>query len=646
MFRAHAPGVVDILDSEMEPIAPASRLRPVRLLALLLGIVAAFVPLLAAASQPAPAALSVSIVHTFGTTPIRAEDVSCRTAAGNTVSISRLTYFLSHFALITADGARVEMPQTLGLINALTGAVSIDLPPVAPGPYSVLEFDIGLPEALNHADPASFGPAHPLNPTVNNLHWSWQGGYVFLAIEGRWVQPDDALGGYSYHIATEAHRTRVRLQTPVNISGDTTLRLKFDAARLFSSVHTVAITGDAATHSTHSGKDDPLAGHLAANAAAAFSFVSAARTPPASAQRPHRAAPPPPLGTAPFPLALPKHFPQPMLPLDNPLTVQGVRLGQRLFYEQRLSAGDAQSCASCHQPDAAFADAGKALSIGVSGVSGSRNAMPLFNLAWSADSGFTWDGRRARLRDQALAPISDPREMHLPLDTAVARLSADATYPDQFAAAFGSPGITADRVGLAIEQFLLTLISADSKFDRVLANTEQFTPQEKRGQFLFVTEFDPARGQLGADCFHCHGGNLFTDHQFRSSGLDVDSADPGREGVTDRPTDRGRFKTPSLRNIERTAPYMHDGRFATLEAVLEHYSEHIQPAKTLDPNLAKHIVTAPADKRRAGVKLSPDDRAALIAFLKTLTDDSFLQRPGPAAPSPQLPTGTSTPQTR
>jgi len=642
-----------------------TRLPPFRLhlACVLASVLAAVVTLAARASaQPSrpPAPVSISILHAFGSVPIRADDVSCRTAAGNTVSISRLTYFLSNFTFTTADGTRIEMPETLGLINALTGAVTIDLPPVAMGQFKSIEFDIGVPESLNHADPATFGPTHPLNPTNSGLHWNWQGGYVFLAIEGRWVQPNDALGGYSYHIATDALRTRVTLPAQFAINGDTTLKLKFDAARVFASAHSIAITADTATHSTHSGKDDLLAPRLAQNAAAAFSFVSAARTPPAAAQRPHRAAPPPPIGTTPFPLALPKHFPQPMLPLDNPLTDQGVGLGKRLFNDPVLSAGDAQSCASCHQPVAAFADAGKALSIGVDGLPGSRNAMPLFNLAWSADSGYTWDGRRSRLRDQALAPISDVREMHLPLDTAVAKLTADATYQAQFAAAFGTPGITAERLGLAIEQYLLTLISADSKFDRVLAKTEEFTPQEQRGQFLFVTEFDPARGQLGADCFHCHGGTLFTDHQFRSSGLDVESADHGRAGVTDRPTDRGRFKTPSLRNIERTAPYMHDGRFATLEAVLEHYSEHIQPAATLDPNLAKHIITSPADKRRAGVKLSRSDRDALIAFLKTLTDDNFLRgddarvpplnpaaSTAPSAPAATTtPTGTSTPQTR
>jgi cytochrome c peroxidase len=238
--------------------------------------------------------------------------------------------------------------------------------------------------------------------------------------------------------------------------------------------------------------------------------------------------------------------------------------------------------------------------------------MPLFNLAWA--SSYTWDGRRSRVRDQVLSPIQDAKEMHQALPQALRKLAADATYPAQFARAFGSKGVTAERLGLAVEQYLLTIISADSKFDRALRQEATFTDEEKQGLFLFITEYNPARDQHGADCFHCHGGNLFTDYQFKNNGV-YDAYDWGRSLVTNRAVDRGKFKTPSLRNVELTGPYMHDGQFKTLEEVVEHYNSGVHRSDTLDPNLAKHPDN--------GLQLSTADKKALVAFLKTLTDERF-----------------------
>ena len=197
----------------------------------------------------------------------------------------------------------------------------------------------------------------------------------------------------------------------------------------------------------------------------------------------------------------------------------------------------------------------------------------------------------------------------------VTKLQADASYEQAFAKAFGSPGIDSERIAKALEQHLLTLVSSDSKFDRAVRKETKLSDAEARGLQLFVTEFDPARGLRGADCFHCHGGMLFTNHAFHNNGLALLDNDLGRMAVTGQPADKAKFKTPSLRNIALTAPYMHDGRFATLEEVVEHYSTGVVQSETLDPNLAKHQI--------AGLQLTAQVKADIVDFLHTLTDVSF-----------------------
>ncbi len=238
---------------------------------------------------------------------------------------------------------------------------------------------------------------------------------------------------------------------------------------------------------------------------------------------------------------------------------------------------------------------------------GDRNSMPLFNLAWKRE--FFWDGRAPSLREQVLMPIADHREMDESLENVSKKLTKSPYYARLFGAAFRSEGITAEKIALALEQFLLTLSARDAKFDQAISGKTKLTEQETRGFELFMTEYEPRTGQFGADCFHCHGGALFSDHQFHNNGLSGD--DRGRAKVTGSAADHGKFATPSLRNIALTAPYMHDGRFATLEEVVEHYSSGVQRSPTLDPNLAKH----PAN----GLNLATADKAALVAFLKTLT---------------------------
>jgi cytochrome c peroxidase len=244
---------------------------------------------------------------------------------------------------------------------------------------------------------------------------------------------------------------------------------------------------------------------------------------------------------------------------------------------------------------------------------GARHAMPLLNLAWKRS--FFWDGRAPSLRAQALMPIQDHAEMDECLTNVASKLAARPRYPAAFQAAFGCMEITPEKIGLALEQYLLTLTSFDAKLDRAMRGAEKLTVEEKRGFQLFSTEYDPRRGQYGADCFHCHGGMLFQSQTFANNGLDAEFRDTGRAKVTGKDSDRGKFAVPSLRNVELTGPYMHDGRFATLEEVVAHYCTGVKRSASLDPNLAKHP--------NGGLPLTEADQKALVAFLKTLTDESM-----------------------
>jgi len=309
----------------------------------------------------------------------------------------------------------------------------------------------------------------------------------------------------------------------------------------------------------------------------------------------------------PFTVAVPFGFPE--LPDDpgNPLRPEGIELGRRLFYEKALSADSTQACASCHVQAFAFTDRGRAFSVGVDGIEGTRSAMAVINPGWLRD--LFWDGRAAGLEAQASAPVPNPIEMHLDWGPAVARLAADSGYPDRFAAVFGSPVITRERTVAAIAQFERTLISGDSRYDRFRRGELILTPAETRGLLLFFSE--------AADCFHCHGEPFFTDGRFHNNGLDSDFTDTGLEAISGRAVDRGKFRTPTLRNIAVTAPYMHDGRFKTLEEVIGHYNSGGVFSETVDPLI----------RVGRGLKLSEDDVADLTAFLESLTDSTFLTNP-------------------
>lgn len=311
-------------------------------------------------------------------------------------------------------------------------------------------------------------------------------------------------------------------------------------------------------------------------------------------------------------------------PADNPTTIKGVELGRKLFYDPLLSGDGTLSCAGCHSSNYAFSDSVK-FSVGIDGLDGKRNAMPIYNLTYSQLNpefqGFFWDGRAATLEEQALMPIQDPLEMHEILPNVIAKLCADTLYQRAFFEAFNSMEITADLVAKAIAQFDRTIVSGNTKFDQAF-NAEPgvfLTEQELLGWELFNDNF-------GGDCFHCHGinGGLFTDFIFRNNGLDdavfyTDFPDAGLGMITGDTADYGKFKTPSLRNIALTAPYMHDGRFATLEEVLDHYSTGVKASPFTDPFMQF--------SSEGGVNLTEDEKAAIIAFLHTLTDTSLANNP-------------------
>ena len=311
------------------------------------------------------------------------------------------------------------------------------------------------------------------------------------------------------------------------------------------------------------------------------------------------------------------NFPEPVLPADNPLTEQGVELGRMLFYETMLSKDGSQSCASCHNLSDGFSDTLQ-FSIGVEKMEGKRQAMPIFNMAYHTND-FFWDGRAELLRDQSLKPIEDPLEMNETLENIVAKLSDTPLYKDQFTRVFGSDEITSEKMSLAMEQFMLSVISKDSKYDKFLAGELSLTESEERGRMLFETEYNPFFPEFsGADCLHCHSGFNFENDEYMNNGLDTDAdiTDTGREKVTMNPMDRAKFKVPSLRNIEVTPPYMHDGRFNTLEEVVDHYNSGIKLSASLDPAIR--------NTEETGLFLTEQDKADLVNFLKTLTDETFL----------------------
>lgn len=312
-------------------------------------------------------------------------------------------------------------------------------------------------------------------------------------------------------------------------------------------------------------------------------------------------------------------------PGDNPITDHGATLGRVLFYDKILSANGTVSCASCHQAENGFSDA-SVLSVGFAGGTTGRHSMTLINSRWYQRGRFFWDERATTLEEQVLMPFQDEVEMGLTLQELDNLISQQSYYPDLFSNAFGDTIITTDRVSKALAQFVRSIVSFDSKYDTGRAqvngpggNFPNFTAEENLGKQLFFQTIPNG----GGACFGCHTTEAFISANPgpQNNGLDLTTTDSGAGGVFPNPIFDGRFKTSTLRNIELTAPYMHDGRFTTLEEVVEHYNSGIQAHPTLSPALT--------DDNGDPVQLNftSTEKAALVAFLKTLTDNSIATEP-------------------
>lgn len=299
---------------------------------------------------------------------------------------------------------------------------------------------------------------------------------------------------------------------------------------------------------------------------------------------------------------IPKNFPQPIYDLSkNPITTAGFELGKALFYDGILSRDGSISCGSCHQQQSGFTQHGHDLSHGIDDLLTLRNSLPIQNLAWQKE--FFWDGGVFDLDLFAISPIEAHNEMDETLPNVLNKLRNHAKYPSMFEKAFGTKEITTERFLKALSQFQLMCISANSKYDKYIRNEGvTLANEELAGLQLFKQK-----------CATCHAGELFSDFSYRNNGLPIGNPeDTGRERITLNGQDKYKFRVPSLRNVEVTRPYMHDGRFRSLEAVLDHYEKGIVQSSTLDSQL------------KNGIALNTDEKQKIIAFLKTLTDEEFM----------------------
>ncbi len=333
----------------------------------------------------------------------------------------------------------------------------------------------------------------------------------------------------------------------------------------------------------------------------------------------------------PFAVAEPDQFAAILYPDENPTTAAGLELGRRLFFDPILSADSTISCSSCHLPALAFTD-GRRISRGLAGRTGQRNAPGLTNIGYLHRTLF-WDGRADDLESQALHPVADPNEMGGDWPTVIGKLRRHPDYPERFRTAFGLEELrelNPDHVGKALAQFQRSLISADSKYDRVLRGETQFTEAEALGNAIFFDLADERDGPYGSlptgECAHCHTPPHFTNQRFFNNGLDAVAdltafTDRGRGGISKIPYENGLFRVPGLRNVALTAPYMHDGRMDSLEQVIAHYNAGGHYAENRSPNV-----------RPLG--LTKGEEAALVAFLLTLTDSSFVNEMRYQSPFP------------
>lgn len=311
----------------------------------------------------------------------------------------------------------------------------------------------------------------------------------------------------------------------------------------------------------------------------------------------------------PLVLEIPSNFPEINYNLDNnPMTEAGFELGKKLFYDGKLSANNAIPCAFCHEQAFGFTHHGHTLSHGVNGGIGFRNTPPIQNMAFEKE--FMWDGAASHLDLQPIIPITSDVEMGETFENIIYKLNGDAYYREQFANAFEDGEITAPNILKALSQFMVMMVSSNSKYDKYIRSEDGIT--------LSQIEQD-GFGTFQNKCASCHASDLFTDQSYRNNGLSINPKlnDTGRYRILEKEEDLYRFKVPSLRNIEVTFPYMHDGRFATLEAVLDFYDSGMTDNGNVDESLKR-------EDGSFGITLSNYEKESLVAFLKTLTDNEFL----------------------
>ena len=312
----------------------------------------------------------------------------------------------------------------------------------------------------------------------------------------------------------------------------------------------------------------------------------------------------------PMELSIPSNFPEVAYNLEvNPLTEEGFELGKKLFYDGSLSSTGVVSCGFCHEQAFSFTHHGHTVSHGVNGLEGFRNAQPLHNLAFFNE--FTWDGAATHLDLQPIIPITSEVEMNERIPNVLSKLRADKEYPKLFTKAFGDDAINSERLLKALSQFMLQMVSGNSRYDKYSRGEgEILTDKELAGLETFRQK-----------CANCHAGELFTDQSYRNNGLPMNPNFPeeeGRKRVSGFQEDHYKFRVPSLRNIELTFPYMHDGRFGTLEAVMDFYANGMVANGTIDPSLID-------SNGSLGIPLSITEKENIIAFLKTLTDNEFIE---------------------
>ncbi|MCK6554726.1 hypothetical protein L6Q96_09130 [Candidatus Binatia bacterium] len=536
---------------------------------------------------PVGGVVSFSFAHVVGLTGpvVIGPDTPYTNAAGNRYGVMRLQYFVSDFVLEREgmDPVRLDDIHYVDLAEPATLQYTPSTP-IPPGSYTGVSFVFGIPRAKNVSN--AF-----VRPPESLMEWPdmMGGGYHYMKLEGRFVDRQQQIANYKLHTGM---LMGMDYSVPVALP-DLAIDVDDDEVEVEIAMDIAEWLQDPNVYDFNDYMPGMMGNAPAQRTAQqngwnvfALGYVG----PPE--QRPPAVVP------EPYVIELPANVPIPMIvPADNPTTVEGVALGRRLYYDSRLDGIGNRACATCHLQQTAFTS------------NRTTGILAHINLAF-ADA-FLWDGKVQGTLEEVMR-----FEVEEFFEADMSRVAADPVYLDMFTRAFGPGPITTRKAAYALAQFQRTLVSFDSKLDRYLRGEESLTDAERRGAMLFYSET--------GDCFHCHGTTLFTDNRFHNTGLDTEPPRKGLADITGDAADNGKFKTPTLRNIALTAPYMHDDRYATLAEVIDFYSEGLQYSATVDP-LMKNVA-------QGGVRLTTEEKADLLAFLLTLTDLSFTTNPALASP--------------